>query len=105
MAKTIFKVIEASTDPASIGVKLIGEGVFGGRFDDPAHAIAIYERNIAEVQAAFPPERLLTYRLGDGWEPLCRFLGEPIPDMPYPRSNPREQFEAKIAQANKSGRS
>lgn len=24
---------------------------------------------------------------GDGWEKLCRFLGRPVPDMPFPREN------------------
>ena len=40
MANTILKVLETSTDPQSLGLKLIGEGVFGGRPHDPAHAMA-----------------------------------------------------------------
>src|SRR5207247_6666629 len=24
---------------------------------------------------------------GDGWEKLCRFLGKPIPDAPFPKAN------------------
>ncbi len=91
----------ASAGPASIGLKLIGEGVFGDRLDDRAHVIAVYEKNNADVQAAFTQERLLTYNLGDGWEPLCRFLGEPVPDMPFPRSNPREQFDSMMAEAQR----
>ena len=101
MVDTILKTIEASTDSASLGVKMIGEGVFGGRLDDRAHAIAVFEKNTAEVQAAFPRERLLTYSLGDGWDPLCRFLGVPVPDVPYPRSNSREQFAAMMSDMNK----
>ena len=102
MTNTIFKTLKASTDPASIGLKLIGEGVFGGRLDDRAHAIAVYEKNIADVQAAFPQERLLTYHLGEGWEPLCQFLGEPVPNIPFPRSNPREQFGSMMSELNKT---
>ncbi len=90
----------ASAGPASIGLKLIGEGVFGDRLDDRAHVIAVYEKN----QAAFTQERLLTYNLGDGWEPLCRILGEPVPDMPFPRSNPREQFDSMMAEAQRLAR-
>jgi hypothetical protein len=96
MEKTIFRVIEKSTDPASLGLKLINEGVFGGR-RDREHAIAVYERNIVEVQAAFPAERLLTYNLGDGWEPLCRFLDKPVPDVPFPRTNSAAEFGAGVA--------
>ena len=102
MTNTIFKTLKASTDPASIGLKLIGEGVFGGRLDDRAHAIAVYEKNIADVQAAFTQERLLTYHLSEGWEPLCQFLGEPVPNIPFPRSNPREQFGSMMSELNKT---
>ena len=97
MARTILPVLRASTDPDSIGLRLVARRVFGGRLDDRAHAIAVYEKNIADVRDAFPPERLLTHRLGDGWQPLCRFLGKPVPDMPYPQSNSTEQFHAAIA--------
>ena len=97
MGRTILPTLRASTDPDSIGLRLIATRVFGGRLDDRAHAIAVYEKNIADVQAAFPSERLLTYRLGDGWEPLCRFLGRPVPDQPYPQSNSAEQFLATLA--------
>ncbi len=96
MAKTIFHTLETSTDAASIGMKLIGERVFGGRYGDRYHAIAVYEKNTAEVQAALGPDRLLTYNLGDGWEPLCRFLEKPVPDIPYPRTNSAEEFNALI---------
>ncbi len=102
MTNTIFKTLKASTDPASIGLKLIGEGVFGGCLDDRAHAIAVYEKNIADVQAAFTQERLLTYHLGEGWEPLCQFLGEPVPNIPFPRSNPREQFGSMMSELDKT---
>ena len=92
MSNTIFKVLEASTDPDSIGLKLITERVFDGRFLDRDHAIAVYEQNNAEVQAAFDENRLLTYQLGDGWGPLCRFLDKPVPDRPFPRSNSTAEF-------------
>ncbi len=102
MENTIFKTLKASSDPDSVGVKMIGGSVFGGRLDDRAHAIAVYEKNIAEVQAAFPPERLLTYQLGDGWGPLCRFLGAPVPDAPYPRSNAGENFASMLSDMNEA---
>ncbi|MDH3695536.1 MAG: sulfotransferase family protein [Gammaproteobacteria bacterium] len=97
MVKTIFKIVKETTDPASIGVKLIGERVFGGNLDDRDHVIAMYEKNIADVQGAFSEDRLLSYNIGDGWEPLCEFLGKPVPDVAYPRSNSTEEFtEARV---------
>ncbi len=39
-----------------------------------------------------PADKLLVYRAGDGWEPLCAFLGVPVPPEPYPRVNSREEM-------------
>ena len=87
-----------TSDPhRTIGSKLVGEKVFGCRADDRDHAISVYERNTADVQAAFPPERLLTYHIGDGWEPLCRFLDRAVPDTPFPHSNSKEDFNDRVA--------
>jgi hypothetical protein len=96
MEKTIFKTLGESTDRESVGIRLISERVFAGRLDDRDHAISIYEKNTADVQAAFGDDRLLTYNIGDGWEPLCRFLGKPVPDVPYPRTNAAEDFNETI---------
>ena len=70
----------------------IRQPVFGGRIADEEHAIAVFERHIAEVQGEFPPERLLTYRVADGWAPLCDFLDRPVPDVPFPHDNSTEDF-------------
>jgi len=104
MEKTIFKSLHESSDRESVGVKLIAERVFGGRLHDRERAIAIYEKNIEEVQAVFGDDRLLTFRIGDGWEPLCRFLGQPVPELPYPRSNSTDEFNAMIAKLEEQGR-
>lgn len=103
MQKTIFRVLATSTDRDSVGIRVIAEGVFGGRIDDREHAIATYEKNTAEVQAAFGPDRLLTCHLGDGWEPLCRFLGKPVPDQPFPRTNSAQEFSALMTEPNRGG--
>jgi hypothetical protein len=34
-----------------------------------------------------PKERLLLMRLEEGWEPLCKFLGRPIPSELFPHAN------------------
>jgi hypothetical protein len=46
--------------------------------------IGLWNRRIKEN---VPKERLLVMRLGDGWEPLCKFLGKPVPDEPFPWAN------------------
>ena len=35
--------------------------------------------------------------LGQGWPPLCRFLGVPVPSTPMPKSNTREEFRRRRA--------
>lgn len=95
MTNTIFPSIATSADTDGVAVKLIRERVFGDVLDDKAHAIAIFEQNVAEVQASFDDERLLTYSVGDGWEPLCRFLGTAVPDIPFPSSNSTEEFKSR----------
>lgn len=97
MAQTIGLTIDASAnDPQSFGVAVIGNGVFGGRFDDRDHAIAVYEAHNAAVKAALPPERLLVYRASEEWEPLCDFLGMAPPSEPFPRTNSTAEFRSRI---------
>jgi hypothetical protein len=55
-----------------------------------------YRRHYAEIRAAVAPERLLNFDLADGWEPLCLFLGKPVPDVPFPRNNSRDVHLARI---------
>lgn len=69
--------------------------IFDGRVDDRAHVLDVYERHIAEVEAAIPAERLLVFNVGDGWEPLCAFLGVPVPAEPFPEVNERAAWQAK----------
>jgi len=61
---------------------------------DKTCAIEVYRRNNAAVRATVPPERLLVFNVADGWAPLCRFLEAPVPETPFPRSNPRDEFWA-----------
>lgn len=39
------------------------------------------------VQEYVPRDRLLVFRVQDGWEPLCEFLCQDIPDEPFPYLN------------------
>ncbi len=48
------------------------------------------------VRRAVPPERLLVWEVGEGWEPLCAFLGVDVPDHPLPHANDRETFLERV---------
>ncbi|KAI1192461.1 hypothetical protein F5X97DRAFT_317303 [Nemania serpens] len=42
------------------------------------------------VKDTVPPKKLLVMQLQEGWEPLCKFIGVPVPDGPLPRANDTE---------------
>ena len=44
------------------------------------------------VKAAIPPRNLLVYEVKQGWEPLCKFLGTPVPAGAFPQTNSRVEF-------------
>ncbi|OJD20638.1 hypothetical protein ACJ73_08028, partial [Blastomyces percursus] len=50
-----------------------------------------YRRHYANVRRLVPKERLLEYKLGSGWEPLCEFFGKevPGPEVEFPCMNRR----------------
>jgi len=74
---------------------------YGDRLGDRDFMIGEFIRYKDEVIQVVPKERLLVYRTGDGWGPLCAFLGVPVPDVPYPRTNSREEMSAMMADAAK----
>lgn len=79
---------------------LIWKGLFDGRFAEREHAIAIYEQHIEEVKRNVPADKLLVYNVKEGWEPLCTFLGVPIPantSFPYVNDNEMVQRQMKTA--------
>ncbi len=97
MAQTIALTMDATAnDPESFGVAVVGNRVFGGRFDERDYAIAVYEAHNEAVRKALPSERLLIYEVSEGWAPLCAFLGVPLPTEPFPRTNSTAEFRARI---------
>ena len=60
-------------------------------------AKAKYHEHYALVRRVTPPERLLEYKLGDGWKPLCEFLGVEIPDVPFPNINDSDAVWEQLA--------
>ena len=72
---------------------LVGERALGGKYDE-ASVKATYEKHNDEVRRTIPKDRLLEFDPSDGWEPLCKFLGVPVPSEPYPDSNKTKDFQA-----------
>jgi hypothetical protein len=87
-------------DPHTRGVaemvyQTVHEQLFGGRMSDRDHVLAVYREHISEVQSTLPSDRLLTFDVKDGWEPLCAFLDLPVPNLPFPKTNSTEEFLSK----------
>ena len=100
---TIWPISNAprDTDESKLAQTLAFENIwtpiFGERMDDKEHVIAQFEAHNMRVQEEVPADKLLVYRAGDGWEPLCNFLQVPIPDAPYPRTNSTADFKQMVA--------
>lgn len=52
----------------------------------------MFEEWNASVIAKCPKDRLLVFDVKEGWGPLCKFLGKPVPDEPFPRVNDTSQM-------------
>jgi hypothetical protein len=77
---------------------LLWVGEFDGRFEDMDHAIEVFNEHNEAVRREISPDRLLVFEVAQGWEPLCAFLGVPVPDEPFPRTNDRQEFADRVRQ-------
>ncbi|GLY30396.1 sulfotransferase family protein [Kineosporia sp. NBRC 101731] len=74
------------------------DGIFRRHFaDGPIHdedyAVEVFEKHLAAVREAVPAERLLVYRVEEGWPTLCKFLGIGIPVRTFPHANDQWDFQ------------
>jgi hypothetical protein len=77
---------------AEMGYQTVVAQTFDNRMSERAYATRVFRQHIAEVQAEIAADRLLTFDLHDGWQPLCDFLGVAVPDMPFPKTNSSKEF-------------
>ena len=72
----------------------------GGRpeeFLNPSVLREAYVEYNYKVQTTIPAERLLTFNVKEGWEPLCDFLGVPVPDgIPFPHVHTRAKLRGEM---------
>jgi len=95
-SQTIFSIDGSHLPPEMSDWFEMWRAVASARFTsdwaDEGAARAAYDRHNAEVRASAPPERLVEWQAGDGWDPLCTALGVKAPDEPFPHLNTREEF-------------
>jgi hypothetical protein len=101
--KSASETILAPSSPAFVPGPMseMIDAVLGSRFTKQIHdreaAIAAYERGNAHVRATVPAGRLVEWTAKDGWGPLCKMLGVPVPAEPFPHANTTEEFKARVA--------
>jgi hypothetical protein len=72
---------------------VIWDGTFDGRFADRRHALRVFTRHNRDVRETVPPDKLLVFDVREGWDPLCAFLGVPVPKgEPFPHVNDGAAF-------------
>ena len=77
--------------------QFVFDKVFSGRHKDKQYVLDVYHEHVKNVEQWVPAESLLKYRVTEGWQPLCSFLGVPVPDQPFPRSNDRQSFQSRVS--------
>lgn len=97
MSSTIFQVVHKQPDRNRVDHRrmvrsVIVRNTFENRTGEKGFVLDVFRRNTARALAEIRSERLLHYRLGDGWEPLCAFLGVSVPDEPFPHVNDSAAF-------------
>ena len=70
------------------------ERTFDPSWRDRDAAIAAYRRHNDEVRASVPADKLIDWRVGDGWAPICGALRLPVPEEPFPHTNTAADFRA-----------
>src|ERR1700683_1459736 len=63
---------------------------------EPAQLIEQMAAHTEQVKRVVPAERLLVWEVGEGWEPLCEFLGVDVPAEPLPHANDRDTFLERV---------
>ncbi len=73
---------------------------FGEIWDDEGTARSHYDSHMREVVDTIDADRLLIWQASEGWGPLCRTLGVPVPDSGFMHHNTTADFVARINERN-----
>ena len=72
---------------------------FPDMLNDRDTAIRLFKEHNQEVRDAVPQDRLVEWKPGDGWMPLCMYLDVPIPidenqnPISFPRIKPGDEWQ------------
>ena len=100
LPRTREMLAKGAEDPMVELFRVIFKGVFTD-INDREHVIAGYKRWLDGVRAHTDPGRLVEWKPGDGWEPICRALGVAVPDRPFPHENSTASYIARKEQRSR----
>ena len=55
----------------------------------------------ADVIRNVPSDQLLVFEVKQGWAPLCKFLGVPQPEGPFPNTNDTKEQQERLGKMKK----
>ncbi len=96
-SETIFRAKALRTGAMATMLDTMSERRFTKDVHDRQAAIEAYERHNADVRATAPRHRFLEWTPKDGWGPLCKALGVPVPAEHFPHVNSTAEFNASFA--------
>ena len=50
-------------------------------------------RHLQMLKDNLPQDKMLFYDVSSGWEPLCEFVGVPVPDESFPNADDWKKFK------------
>ncbi|MEM7564228.1 MAG: sulfotransferase family protein [Pseudomonadota bacterium] len=72
------------------------------RMQDRDFMVSFFNNRSEEIIQTIASDRLLVYRVKEGWEPLCKFLDLPVPSIEFPWVNTRDETKDIIAKMTSS---
>jgi len=86
--------------PTYLGAKY-PKGMFGAVDAGEETAVRFFNDWTEEVIREVPADRLLVFEVKQGWAPLCKFLGVPQPDGPFPNTNDTKEQQQRFGKLKK----
>ncbi|KAF8584194.1 hypothetical protein K439DRAFT_1346663 [Ramaria rubella] len=97
-----FETLRKSTDksPLETGIDNWSDIYHGGRLaTHPQQELLDHNERVKQI---IPPEQLLVFEVGEGWDRLVQFLGVSKPTVPWPHLNDTAQFVASAIDKTRS---
>jgi Sulfotransferase domain len=95
-----YRMLERAPESVQAFFRSVGAfAFFEAHRNDRAAMTDYFRQHNQAIIDTIDPDRLLVFEAGQGWEPLCKFLEVPGPEIPFPRINERAMLEEELRRA------